>query len=107
VATRTKIRLEPLRIDGHEVGRVLITGASSGIGAALARVFASHGHRLTLVARRRGQLAKLASELEREHNVDVQVLVQDLAKATGPTTVAKAVAASGEDVGILVNNAGV
>ena len=107
MATRTKIRLEPLRIDGHEVGRVLITGASSGIGAELARVFASHGHRLTLVARRRGQLTRLASELEREHNVDVQVLVQDLAKATGPTTVAKAVAASGEDVGILVNNAGV
>jgi len=105
MATRTRIRLEPLRIDGHEVGRVLITGASSGIGAELARVFARHGHRLTLVARRRTQLAALAAELEREHNVDVQVVVQDLAKPAGPATVAKA--AAGEDVGILVNNAGV
>ena len=34
---RTKIKLDPLRIDGHEVGRVLITGASAGIGAELAR----------------------------------------------------------------------
>jgi hypothetical protein len=107
MATRTKIRLEPLRIDGHEVGRVLITGASSGIGAELARVFARHGHRLMLVARRRTQLAALAAELEREHNVDVQVVVQDLAKPAGPATVAKAAAAAGEDIGILVNNAGV
>jgi len=107
MATRTKIRLEPLRIDGHDVGRVLITGASSGIGAELARVFARHGHRLMLVARRRTQLAALAAELERDHNVDVQVVVQDLAKRAGPGVVAKAAAAAGEDIGILVNNAGV
>jgi len=85
--TRTRIRLDPLRIDGHEVGRVLITGASAGIGAELARVFASHGHRLTLVARRGDKLAALAAELEREHNVDVQLIVQDLAKASGPGAV--------------------
>jgi len=105
--TRTRIRLDPLRIDGHEVGRVLITGASAGIGAELARVFASHGHRLTLVARRGDKLAALAAELEREHNVDVQLIVQDLAKASGPGAVAKAAAAAGEHIGILVNDAGV
>jgi NADP-dependent 3-hydroxy acid dehydrogenase YdfG len=43
MATRTKIKLEPLVIDGHKVGRVLITGASAGIGAELARAFAREG----------------------------------------------------------------
>jgi hypothetical protein len=107
MVTRTKIKLEPLHIDGHEVGRALITGASAGIGAELAREFARNGHRLTLVARRKDQLAALAAELDREYHVDVKVIVQDLAKASGPATVAKAVHAEGEDVGILVNNAGV
>jgi short-subunit dehydrogenase len=107
MATRSRPRLEPLKIDGHEVGRVLITGASAGIGAELARVFAKHGHRLTLVARRRDKLAALARELESEHFVDVQLVVQDLAKATGPGAVLKAVDAAGEPIGILVNNAGV
>ena len=78
MATRTKIKLEPLVIDGHEVGRVLITGASAGIGAELARAFAREGHQLTLVARRRAKLAALTVELEREHYVDVRTIVQDL-----------------------------
>jgi len=107
MATRTKIKLEPLRIDGHDVGRVLITGASAGIGAELAREFARHGHRLTLVARRKDKLAELATELNREFHVDVKVIVGDLAKATGAAAVLKAVQAEREHVGILVNNAGV
>lgn len=55
MVTRKKIGLEPVRVGGKEVGRVLITGASAGIGAELAR----HRHRLTLVARRRAMLAGL------------------------------------------------
>ena len=106
MATRTKIKLDPLRIDGHEVGRVLITGASAGIGAELAREFARNGHQLTLVARRRAKLAGIAAELEREHYVDVKTIVQDLAKPTGPAAVVKAALAGGP-IGILVNNAGV
>ena len=91
MATRTKIKLDPLRIDGHEVGRVLITGASAGIGAELAREFARNGHQLTLVARRRAKLAAVAAELERDHYVDVRTIVQDLAK---PTTSARFPSAS-------------
>ena len=106
MATRTKIKLDPLKIGGREVGRVLITGASAGIGAELAREFARHGHQLTLVARRRAKLAGLAAELEREHHVDVRTIVQDLAKPTSPAAVVKAAQADGE-IGILVNNAGV
>jgi hypothetical protein len=106
MATRTKIKLDPLRIDGHEVGRVLITGASAGIGAALAREFARNGHKLTLVARRRAKLAAVAAELEREYYVDVRTIVQDLAKPTGPAALVKAAQADGP-IGILVNNAGV
>jgi len=106
MATRTKIKLDPVRIDGHDVGRVLITGASAGIGAELAREFARNGHRLTLVARRRGKLAAVAAELEREHYVDVRTIVQDLAKPTGPAALVKAAQADGP-IGILVNNAGV
>jgi len=107
MATRKKVESserEPARIGGREVGRVLITGASAGIGAELAREFARHGHRLLLVARRREMLTELASELEREHRVDVKVLVQDLAKPTGPAAVVRA---AGENIDILVNNAGV
>jgi short-subunit dehydrogenase len=70
-------------------------------------VFAQHGHRLTLVARRKDKLAALARELESEHFVDVQLVVQDLEKATGPAAVLRAVDAAGEPIGILVNNAGV
>jgi short-subunit dehydrogenase len=107
MVTRTKVTPAPLRIDGQEVGRVLITGASAGIGAVLAREFAKHGHRLTLVARRRDKLQQLAAELAGEHGVDVRLVVQDLAKPAGPAAVVKAVQADGEPVGILVNNAGV
>jgi uncharacterized protein len=107
MVTRTKSKRDPLRIDGHEVGRVLITGASAGIGAELAREFARHGHRLTLVARRRDKLTELAAELDREHGADVRLIVQDLAKPTGPAAVVKATQADAEDIGILVNNAGV
>lgn len=107
MATRTKIRLDPLRIGGVEVGRVLITGASAGIGAELAREFARNGHRLTLVARSKDKLARLAAELESAFHVDVKVIVQDLAKPAGPAAVVKAARGDGEEIGILVNNAGV
>jgi short-subunit dehydrogenase len=88
-------------------GRVLITGASAGIGAELARVFARHGHRLTLVARRRDTLDELAAELMGDFQADVKCLVQDLAKPTGAAATARAATADGDQIDVLVNNAGV
>ncbi|MFT4102545.1 MAG: SDR family oxidoreductase [Burkholderiaceae bacterium] len=92
---------------GKNPGRALITGASAGIGAELAREFARHGHPLTLVARRREALAELAAELTRDHGVDVKIVAQDLGKPDGPAAAVKAAEAGGEVIDILVNNAGI
>ena len=103
---KTTPRTSTRRTDA-EAGRALITGASAGIGAELAREFARHGHALTLVARRREALAALADELTRAHGVDVKVIAQDLAQPGGPAAVVKAAQAGGQGIDILVNNAGI
>jgi len=86
-------------------GTALITGASSGIGEALAREFASHDYDLIITARRGDRLEALAAELRPQ--VWVDIVISDLATDTGPATLIAAVARLGKDVDILVNNAGV
>ena len=83
---------------GRQMGTVLITGASSGIGADLARQFHAAGPQVILVARRRDRLENLAAEL----GASVRVLVADLADRAAP---ARIFAETGP-VDILVNNAG-
>jgi uncharacterized protein len=88
------------------VRTVLITGASAGIGAALARCFARDGHRLVLVARRADVLQTLAGELRRAHGVAVDVLPADLAQAGAAAALAATLRRKRRPVDILVNNAG-
>lgn len=84
---------------------VLITGASSGIGAVYADRFAKRGHDLVLVARDEGKLAALAGRLRAEAGVAVDVLRADV---TDTTDLAKVEARLRDDrkIGVLVNNAG-
>jgi short-subunit dehydrogenase len=85
----------------------LITGASSGIGEALARCFAADGHALVLVARSAGKLKALAAELETAHGVKVIVQPADLSEPDAPRLLAAALKRKRIAVDMLVNNAGV
>lgn len=85
---------------------VLITGASAGIGAALARTFAQHGHSLILVARRQNKLEELAAELQRSHGCQCHCIVADLTAPDAGRVLFNEVASRGLTVDVLVNNAG-
>jgi len=84
----------------------LITGASAGIGAELARVFASNGHRLAIVARREGRLKALAAEIAASGKSAPIVIPCDLEAADACDKIANALAAEGVEVEYVVNNAG-
>jgi short-subunit dehydrogenase len=84
----------------------LVTGASSGIGAAIAESLARRGHGLTLVARREDRLTELAGRLADEHAVRAGVIACDLADAAERDRLASEVEALELDVDVLVNNAG-
>ena len=84
----------------------LVTGASSGIGAALARYHAARGGDLILTARREQALNDLKSKLEAAHKVSVHVFAIDLGAPGGADALYEAVKAAGLRVDILINNAG-
>ena len=84
----------------------LITGASSGIGAELARIFASNGHRVALVARRADRLETLAAEIVAAGAARPIIIPCDLEQPDGGDKVAAALAAEGVEVEYVVNNAG-
>ncbi|MEE4360215.1 MAG: SDR family oxidoreductase [Pseudomonadales bacterium] len=86
---------------------VLVTGASAGIGQALARQFAAAGHDLVLVARRADALRALAEELRARHGVRAVDLPLDLAQARAADALLVALEQRQLSVDILVNNAGV
>jgi uncharacterized protein len=83
----------------------LITGASAGIGVALARELAAHGAKLILTARRRERLDALAAELA-ARGTEVRILVADLNDPAAPEQVYDATEGAGLEVDILINNAG-
>jgi short-subunit dehydrogenase len=84
----------------------LITGASAGIGSELARVFASRGHRVVLVARRAGRLTTLAEEITAAGGAAPIVIPCDLEQSDAGDKIAAALAAEGVEVEFVVNNAG-
>jgi len=84
----------------------LITGASAGIGTELARVFASNGHRVALVARRADRLKTLSGEITAAGGAAPIVISCDLEQSDAGEKIAGALAAEGVEVEFVVNNAG-
>ena len=85
---------------------VLITGASSGIGLELARLFASEHCDLILVARGESKLNELRSQLVDDHSIHVEVIVMDLAQVDAASRLVDELAERKLVVDVLVNNAG-
>ena len=93
---------DPFRLDGR---RALITGASRGIGRAIAEAYAQAGARLALAARTAGNLEPLAALL-REHGGEAHTFGADMADPTAPTRLVEQAAAALGGLDIVVNNAG-
>ncbi|MDU8339441.1 SDR family NAD(P)-dependent oxidoreductase, partial [Pseudomonas syringae pv. actinidiae] len=85
---------------------VLITGASSGIGAVYAERFARRGHNLVLAARDKPRLDALAARLSEENNVAVEVLQADLTNSADLTALETRLR-DDASIGVLINNAGI
>ena len=84
----------------------LITGASSGIGAELARIHAERGGDLVVIARREDKLLELKNELEEKHNIQVHVIAKDLTQPAAPKEIFDEVTERGLQIDFLINNAG-
>ncbi len=85
---------------------VLITGASSGIGASCAHYFAQAGARLILSARRKEKLAALADKLQQAYSTDTLLLPLDVQQAETVNTAIEGLPADWQAIDVLVNNAG-
>ena len=84
----------------------VITGASVGIGAELARVFANNGHEVALVARREKEMVLLANELAVTAKYKPHVITADLQRSDAPARIAHELLGRGLEPAIIVNNAG-
>jgi hypothetical protein len=84
----------------------LVTGASTGIGYELAKLFAQDGYDLILVSRDKAKLEKVAAELEAAHRCRVAVIAKDLAEPGAPVEIFEALRQSSVQLDALVNNAG-
>jgi NAD(P)-dependent dehydrogenase (short-subunit alcohol dehydrogenase family) len=93
-----------LRLDGK---RALVTGATKGIGADIARALASAGARLVLSGRDESELRAARSALTDEYGVDIDTAAVDLADPDGPAELAQRAADAFGGLDVLVNNAGI
>jgi short-subunit dehydrogenase len=84
----------------------VVTGASSGIGAAIAKELASRGHSVALVARREERLQTLATDLKSSYGVSADVIAADLSDPSERERLADELRGKGRVVDVLVNNAG-
>jgi short-subunit dehydrogenase len=84
----------------------LVTGGTSGIGAAFARALAERGHDLVLVARNPGRLADTATELTDRYDVAIEVMAADLGNRDDVLRVAERIVSTEQPIDMLVNNAG-
>ena len=84
----------------------LVTGASSGIGAACAEAFAGEGARVVLLARRKDRLERLAARLRDAYGVDCKVVTADVSDVKAVTNAFEDLPAEWQEVDILVNGAG-
>src|ERR1700751_4159939 len=96
--------LEKVATMNYKGQRALVTGASSGIGAAFARELASRGANLVLVARSQDKLAGLADELSASFGVAADVAVVDLAAPAAAESLAAELRGRGLQIDILINN---
>ena len=86
--------------------RVLITGASQGIGCECAKLFAADGHHLVLLARDEKRLQEIADELQGRHDVKVLALARDLSVPDAAREIFDELKREQVQVSMLVNNAG-
>lgn len=93
-------------MDLYKEKTVLITGASTGIGAAFAKALAAAGSHLILVARSEEKLRTLAGKLAERHSIRAEVIVADLSRVGAARTVFEEAQRRGLTVDILINNAG-
>jgi short-subunit dehydrogenase len=84
----------------------LVTGASAGIGAAFARILASHGYDLALTARRADRIEALAEEVRLRYGVETLTVAADLMEPEAPGQILDHLTALGRTVDALINNAG-
>ncbi len=90
----------------NEIRYTLITGASTGIGYELAKLFARYNHNLILVARNKSKLETVKNELSK-YNLDIKILSADLSKSEDIENIFNFVERNNINIDILVNNAGI